>query len=92
MVGVSLVMTGAHDPTLEICRATKERWPDAKTVLGGHTAMFVADSLVQHDEVDCVVWGEGEDTFRELIERFEPGPIREAMAGAIERRLHVLLD
>ena len=28
----------------------------------------------------------------ELIERFEPGPIREAMAGAIERRLAVLLD
>jgi Fe-S cluster assembly protein SufD len=28
----------------------------------------------------------------ELIERFEAGPIREAMAGAIERRLHVLLD
>jgi Fe-S cluster assembly protein SufD len=28
----------------------------------------------------------------ELIERFEEGPIREAMAGAIERRLHVLLD
>ncbi len=28
----------------------------------------------------------------ELIERFEPGPIREAMAGALERRLSVLLD
>jgi Fe-S cluster assembly protein SufD len=28
----------------------------------------------------------------ELIERFEEGPIREAMAGAIERRLAVLLD
>jgi Fe-S cluster assembly protein SufD len=28
----------------------------------------------------------------ELIERFEAGPIREAMAGAIERRLSVLLD
>ena len=28
----------------------------------------------------------------ELVERFEEGPIREAMAGALERRLHVLLD
>jgi Fe-S cluster assembly protein SufD len=28
----------------------------------------------------------------ELIERFEPGPIRVAMAGALERRLSVLLD
>ena len=28
----------------------------------------------------------------ELIERFERGPIREAMAGALERRLAVLLD
>ena len=28
----------------------------------------------------------------ELVERFEAGPIREAMAGALERRLSVLLD
>ena len=28
----------------------------------------------------------------ELIERFEQGPIRAAMAGALERRLSVLLD
>ncbi len=28
----------------------------------------------------------------ELVERFEEGPIREAMAGALERRLAVLLD
>ena len=28
----------------------------------------------------------------ELVERFEEGPIREAMAGALERRLSVLLD
>jgi Fe-S cluster assembly protein SufD len=28
----------------------------------------------------------------ELVARFEEGPIREAMAGALERRLHVLLD
>jgi Fe-S cluster assembly protein SufD len=28
----------------------------------------------------------------ELVERFEPGPIREAMAGALERRLARILD
>ncbi|MEA2291456.1 MAG: Fe-S cluster assembly protein SufD [Solirubrobacteraceae bacterium] len=28
----------------------------------------------------------------ELVERFEQGPIREAMAGALERRLHKILD
>lgn len=28
----------------------------------------------------------------ELVERFEPGPIRVAMAGALERRLHKILD
>jgi radical SAM superfamily enzyme YgiQ (UPF0313 family) len=83
VVGISLVMTGAHDPTLEICRAVKERWPDARTVLGGHTAMFVADSLVQRDEIDCVVWGEGEDTFRELVERFDTGRDWSDVAGIV---------
>jgi len=28
----------------------------------------------------------------ELVQRFEEGPIREAMSGALERRLSVLLD
>jgi Fe-S cluster assembly protein SufD len=28
----------------------------------------------------------------ELVERFEQGPIREAMGNALERRLSVLLD
>jgi Fe-S cluster assembly protein SufD len=28
----------------------------------------------------------------ELVERFDQGPIREAMAGALERRLHKILD
>jgi Fe-S cluster assembly protein SufD len=28
----------------------------------------------------------------ELVERFEEGPIREAMGNALERRLSVLLD
>ena len=28
----------------------------------------------------------------ELVERFEEGPIREAMAGALERRLAAVLD
>ena len=71
VVGVSLVMTGAHDPTLDILRAAKARWPLVKTALGGHTAMFVADSLVRRPEVDCVVWGEGEMSFKELVERWE---------------------
>jgi Fe-S cluster assembly protein SufD len=28
----------------------------------------------------------------ELVERFEEGPMRDALASAIERRLHTLLD
>ena len=28
----------------------------------------------------------------ELVERFEEGPIREAMSGALERRLSRILD
>ena len=28
----------------------------------------------------------------ELVERFEEGPIREALAGALERRLSAVLD
>jgi len=29
---------------------------------------------------------------QELVERFEEGPLREAMSGALERRLSQILD
>src|SRR5712691_6399152 len=44
VVGISLVMAGAHDPTLEVCRAAKGRWPHVRIVLGGPAGMAVADS------------------------------------------------
>jgi Fe-S cluster assembly protein SufD len=33
-----------------------------------------------------------EGFMQELVERFEEGPIRQAMSGALERRLNRLLD
>ena len=33
-----------------------------------------------------------EGFMQELVERFEEGPIREAMSGALERRLSRILD
>ncbi|MCB9650924.1 MAG: B12-binding domain-containing radical SAM protein [Deltaproteobacteria bacterium] len=83
VVGLGLVMTGAHDPTLEICRAVKARFPRAVTVLGGHTAMFVADDLVVREEVDCIVWAEGEPTFVDLVEHIERGRDWRAIQGII---------
>jgi radical SAM superfamily enzyme YgiQ (UPF0313 family) len=68
-LGVS-VLTGApiHD-ALAVSRAVKAAHPGCTVVWGGwHPSLFPADCLAE-DAVDCVVTGQGEDTFRAVIER-----------------------
>ena len=44
-----------------------------------------ADLFVHHQAI------QGEGFLAELVERFEEGPVRDLLAGALERRLAVVL-
>src|ERR1035437_6283603 len=46
IIGVSLVFGGAWNPTLQICREAKGKWPRAVTILGGNTATFMVKELL----------------------------------------------
>lgn len=56
--------------TLWIGKRVKERLPMCHVLLGGHAATLHGESLLRlNDYIDFIIYGEGENTFRELAER-----------------------
>src|ERR1700680_4110065 len=47
---------------VDLAKGAKTKLPRSTICVGGHSASFVADALIQHAEgaIDCVVRGEGE--------------------------------
>ncbi len=58
-----------NSQTMEICRRVKAEMPDVTIVLGGPDVSSVPEKTInENDFVDVVVRGEGEETFRELLQ------------------------
>ena len=71
VIGFS-VLHGNRWGAVEIARTAKRLNPKVKTVFGGVGATFLWEHLLTHfPEVDCVVLGEGEWTFLNLVRHFE---------------------
>src|SRR5688500_15603961 len=83
-VGIS-VLTGApiHD-ALAVSRAVKRARPDCPIVWGGWHPSLFADQCLAEPSVDVVVTGQGEDAFREIVDRLLGG---ERVTGAFSRPL-----
>ena len=78
-VGVSCLMTQQFGNALDVCRAAKETDPDIQTVMGGcHPSAFHRE-LLQYDEIDSVIIGEGERAFLDIVE--------DNLKGAVTRDL-----
>jgi radical SAM superfamily enzyme YgiQ (UPF0313 family) len=68
-LGVS-VLTGApiHD-ALRVSRAVKAFYPQCTVVWGGWHPSLFANECISEPDVDAVVVGQGEDSFREIVTR-----------------------
>ncbi len=55
---------------VELAKLAKQRLPQTAVFIGGHSASFVADAILDHAEgtIDCVVKGEGEGVIGPLLE------------------------
>jgi anaerobic magnesium-protoporphyrin IX monomethyl ester cyclase len=73
VIGLNAV-TCVWPKTREFIARIKARWPHKLVVLGGaHTNVAKAGVLDQCPGLDVAVFGEGEVTLTELVERFESG-------------------
>jgi anaerobic magnesium-protoporphyrin IX monomethyl ester cyclase len=80
------VLTGAPiRDALLVTRAVHAAHPELPIVWGGwHPSLFPLDCL-EEEGVTATVLGQGEDTFRELIERFVEGRPIDGVAGCAHR-------
>ena len=73
VIGLNAV-TCTWGRTRELFGALKRRWPEALLVLGGaHTNVAKAAVIDDCPELDVAVFGEGELTLQEILQRFEGG-------------------
>ncbi|MEW6321771.1 MAG: radical SAM protein [Acidobacteriota bacterium] len=85
-LGVS-VLTGAPiRDALAVTRAVKDARPGCSVVWGGwHPSLFAAQCLAE-PAIDVVVTGQGEETFREVVERLAAGDVVDGCAGTVTGR------
>src|SRR5215469_5506483 len=68
---------------VDLAKAAKARLPRATIIVGGHSASFVAQALLEHSEgaIACVIRGEGEAAVPPLLAAIEAGTDLAAVPG-----------
>jgi hopanoid C-3 methylase len=86
---------------IDLAKLTKERLAHAVVCVGGHSASFVAEDLLEHGAgaIDCILKGEGEAAIAPLLEAVEhdrkalttvPGVVTAAGSGPAPRFVETL--
>ena len=70
---------------VDLSKETKQRWPNLRVVVGGHSASFVAKTILAHSEgaIDCVLRGEGEAAMPLLLDAIGAGRTLQSLPGAV---------
>ena len=88
---------------IDLAKATKQRFPNCFVFVGGHSASFTAQEILDHGAgaIDCVLTGEGEAGIGPLLQavehdrsalQFVPGAVTLAGSGAPPRFIEDLDD
>ncbi|MEE9377437.1 MAG: radical SAM protein [Candidatus Lokiarchaeia archaeon] len=76
IVGISVFISAAIYTSYDIAKMVKEINPNCTVVFGNHHPTHFPKETLEVDEVDIVVRGEGELTFRELIIKGSPENVK----------------
>jgi magnesium-protoporphyrin IX monomethyl ester (oxidative) cyclase len=83
-IGFSLNYLANVPEVIELSRRAKQHLPESFIFVGGHSASFIPQELLQHAQgaIDCVLRGEGEEVVTELLDS-APGPGLEVLPGVV---------
>ncbi|HEY6307677.1 MAG TPA: radical SAM protein [Candidatus Angelobacter sp.] len=85
VLGLS-VMTFQRKTAFKIIRLVRALKPEIKVVVGGYDPSLAPEAYMTEEAgVDCIVRGEGELTFRELLRALENGRPLDTVAGLVYR-------
>ena len=86
LVGFSAQCT-TYPSVLQIAKRIKTKKKETINVIGGHNASFVDRlTLEKYPWIDSIVRGEGEITFRELVDAYDKGGYEKGVEGVTYRR------
>jgi hopanoid C-3 methylase len=70
---------------IDLAKAARSRAPRVTICVGGHSASFVAQALIEHADgaIDCVIRGEGEAAIPPLLAAIETGRDLAAVPGVV---------
>jgi len=85
VVGIGGQFAPQEPETLRIARLVRQELPHAKTVVGGANAAVRSQALIERKEIDFCVIGEGERTFRELLDCFIRGEEPAGLSGVVSK-------
>ncbi|MBZ0253752.1 MAG: B12-binding domain-containing radical SAM protein, partial [Candidatus Methylomirabilis sp.] len=84
VVGIG-AMTAEAPVLYALAEQVKKRWPQIKVVAGGaHATAFTEEALLE-SRIDYLVLGEGEETFKDLLDRFASGRPADGVPGTAYR-------
>ncbi|WP_394750163.1 B12-binding domain-containing radical SAM protein [Spongiimicrobium salis] len=80
--GVTVITGAPIKDALEISEKVKTLAPELPVIWGGwHTALFATQPIEEHRFIDITVQGQGEDTFKELVDRLDTNTSLEGLKG-----------
>ena len=82
VVGITST-TPAIKQAFQVAEMVEEVSPQTLTVLGGPHPSLEPEEVASHGSVDVVVLGEGERTFREIVETFVAGGETQGIPGTM---------
>lgn len=85
IIGISANFSTYFDESLKVAKIAKETDSSIITVLGGNYPTLFPDEVLSKDFVDFVIRGEGETTFRMLIEKLKKGNVVHDIPGLCYR-------
>jgi len=87
IIGVNIYSTSKQS-VYDIVKKLKIKLPDTTICAGGYVPTFNAEEVLREsEEIDICVRGEGEITFKEVVERMEEGRELDGVRGITYRKL-----
>lgn len=86
ILGISTIFSTLIISGKIIAKEIKKRFPKTTIIFGGNHATFIADELAREKYVDIVVVGEGEVTFKEVVEKIDLNESLEDTKGIVFRK------
>lgn len=86
IVGISILFFPQAEAARKISRICKKISPKTKVVFGGPYSTARYEKFLKDGNCDYCVLGEGEETFREFVEKFNSGQLLDGIEGLAYRK------